>query len=263
MTIAAFIAPIALSLALAGCARGDDLDRTRALFAGSAIDPQTATDLGFTVTRDRDGVTLSDRDGGCSSRGVYRVRSGGGSPVAITAPHGTSDRGTRALASALFEDGFGAAAAWNSAPRLTTSQCPGFDLARAGDHAFTAFALGFSDRFPDGLVVQLHGFDGDRRESAGAADAAMIVSDASRTPSARILDIADCLSAALAPRTVLVFPVETGELGALQNAQAEALHAKGHSGFAHLELSLDLREALLDDGLLRAGFGKCISGEAA
>lgn len=206
------------------------------------------------------GKLVSEPAGQCRGRGVYLLRSDADRPLAITAPHRGSDRHTGTLAAQIFLESGAAAAAWNSAPRTPSAACPhALDLAKASKHPFTAFALAFARRHKDGLVVQLHGFDRRKRAEAAAADAAVIVSNGTMTPDPGLLALADCLSVALAPAPVLVFPYEASELGALTNAQGAALRQAGLGGFAHLELSLDLRQRLVGDEDLRTRFTGCLT----
>jgi hypothetical protein len=205
-------------------------------------------------------IALTEPEGTCSGRGVYLVREGAGLlPVALVAPHRGADIRTGEIASALFAEFPFAAAAWNSAPRRSGEGCAeGGDVTREPTHYLTAFSQAFARRHPDGRIVQLHGFDSARRlgQAGQAADA--IVSDGSAAPSDRLLDLADCLAAAFPARSILVYPIDTGELGATTNAQGLALRAAGFPGFAHLELSGTFRKALETDPAERARLAACL-----
>lgn len=216
------------------------------------------------TSREWQGAVLTEAADDCKGRGTYLVREDGGAlPLAVTAPHRGADQHTGTLAASLFLESRAAAAAWNSAPRNPQVDCPhALDLARERYHPFTAFALAFARRYPEGLLVQLHGFDRKNRYEAVARDASMILSNGTREPDARLLELADCLSLSLAPHSARVFPVETGELGALANAQGMALRGAGFNGFVHLELSAELRRDLVGDDTLRARFRKCLEQAA-
>lgn len=237
------------------------------LFAAALVGARNwqkdAAALGLEPRRDEPqlpGVLLAEPQGECFGRGSYLLREAGGLPLALTAPHRGSDRHTGTLAAALYLETGAAAATWNSAPRRASQTCPAaLDLAREPLHPFTAFALAFAERFPTGRVVQLHGFDGARRQGLAASEAAVIVSDGTDRPSEALLDLADCLSLALAPRAVLVYPFETRELGALSNAQGQTLRAAGFDGFVHLEMSAALRAELVADAGLRGRLGDCLA----
>lgn len=242
-------------------------DQARALFASYLATGEAEAHLlrsaGFEADNvpEAPGATLLvEPEGDCAGRGTYWLREAG-APIALTAPHRGSDRHTGALAAALFMETGARGAGWNSAPRRASETCANaLDLAREEKHPFTAFASALAAEHPHGLVVQLHGFDGDRRESLPASEAAMILSDGTNAPSDRLLDLADCLSLAFAPREVLVYPHQTGELGALTNAQGRLLRAEGFGGFVHLEISADMRDALVADEALRDKLGECLVG---
>ncbi len=241
-----------------GCSSADARD----YFAQAAPQERDAAILGLARSEESGSIMLRDTRH-CGSGGEYRVRKGTAVPFAITAPHAFHDRRTGELAMRIFARSRAAAAAQNTVARDGSDGCEALDVARQGEHLFTQFALGFSDRFPDGLVVQLHGFNGAKRSSSRAEEASAIVSNGTASPGPDTLDLADCLSRALAPRAVLVYPTETSELGAEDNAQGKALREAGGARFAHLELSADLRGAMISDEQLLDSVGSCLEEAAA
>jgi hypothetical protein len=248
------LAIVLLTGTLAGACSSED---ARGYFAQRVLEEGDATIVGLTRSEDSGSIVLRDASH-CGSGGEYRLRKGAVAPLAITAPHAFHDRGTGELAMRIFASSRAAVAAQNTVARDGSDGCEALDVARENEHLFTEFALGFSDRFPDGLVVQLHGFDGARRSTARAEEAAAIVSNGTPFPGSDTLDLADCLSRALAPRAVLVYPRGTSELGAEDNAQGKALREAGGARFAHIELSADLREAMTSDEQLLDSFGACL-----
>ena len=238
-------------------------DQARSYFAAQlAGRPLSASglDLLKRPAADWDGVILAEPSAACRGTGIYWLRDGVAAPLAITAPHGGSDRHTAAIVQRMFVEGHAAAAAFNSAPRTAGRACHGIaiDLADRTDHPFTAFALEFAARHPRGLVVQLHGFDADAR----ALDTAVIVSNGTSSPDARVMDIADCLSRAAAPDAVSVYPAEADALGGTDNAQGKAMRAAGHDGFIHLETAPAFRTRLMNSAALRQAVGACLEGAA-
>ncbi|WP_435199920.1 hypothetical protein [Qipengyuania sp. 902] len=237
-------------------------EKARGFFAQEALQERDAANLGLTRTEEDKFIVMRDTRH-CGDGGEYRLRNGAAVPLAVTAPHAFHDRGTGELAMGILLRSRAAAAAQNTVARDGSDGCKALDVAREDEHLFTQFALGFSDRFPDGLVVQLHGFDGARRSTARAEEAAAIVSNGTPSPGLDTLDLADCLSRALAPHAVLLYPAETNELGAEDNAQGKALRKEGGARFAHIELSADLREAMISDEQLLASFAACLEEAAA
>ena len=248
-----------LSATTVGACSGAD---ARDYFAQAAPQERDAKIVGLTRSEESGSVVLRDTRH-CGSGGEYRLRKGAAVPLAITAPHAFHDRGTGELAMHIFARSRAAVAARNTVARDGSDGCEALDVAREGEHLFTQFALGFSDRFPDGLVVQLHGFDGGRRSTSQAEQAAAIVSNGTPAPDPDTFDLADCLSRALAPRAVLVYPTETRELGAEDNAQGKALREAGGARFAHIELSAALRETMTRDEPLLDSLAACLEEAAA
>ena len=243
---------------IGGCAVAD----ARNYFAQGAPVTRDAAVFGLARSEENDWIVLRDARP-CGGGGVYKLRKGAVLPLAITAPHALHDRGTGELAMSSFARSRAAVAAQNTIARDGSDGCEALDVARDSEHLFTQFALGFSDRFPNGLVVQLHGFDGERRSTARAQEAAAIVSNGTPSPDAQTLDLADCLSRALAPRHVLVYPTETSDLGGEHNAQGQALREANGAGFVHIELAAETRAAMTGNAELFEAFTTCLEGAAA
>ena len=222
--------------------------REQGLFASKAASPIEAT-------------RLDETDSDCSGRGAYMIaRDPAASALLVSAPHRGSDLHTGTLALQIFGEGNLAAAAFNSAPRRASKACENAaDLARSPDNHFTAFSLAFADRYPKGRIVQLHGFEREFRQSQAGSEADVILSNGTQSASEDLLDIADCLSIRLAPRTVLVYPNDVTELGALSNAQGQALRDNGFDRFIHIELSRGFREVLVGDASSRRALLNCLT----
>jgi hypothetical protein len=205
-------------------------------------------------------LRLAEPDDACEGKGVYLLRDEEDvAPVALMAPHRGADRWTGNIAAQLFDEHPFAAAAWNSAPRHASSECDTHgDVTRVPTHFFTSFSLAFASRFPQGRVVQLHGFDRKLRTSAAGRRADIIVSDGTESPSDGLLSLADCLGNALPLHVISAFPVDTPELGALHNRQGQALRNAGFDGFVHVEIASELRRSLTEDAQLRASLAQCL-----
>lgn len=205
---------------------------------------------------------LREPDGACRGGGLYMIRSEAtaGPPLLISAPHRHADRLTGALTLRLFNELGAAAAAWNSVHRRASkSDCEGTtDLARLQRHPFTAFSMAFAAAYPDGRVVQIHGFDPRRRVSAAGRNADLILSSGSETVGRAVRAIAHCLRGDLPGWQVAVFPTDVRELGARKNAQGRQLRAAGFRGFVHVELAYRFRRKLMEDEELRRRFGNCL-----
>jgi hypothetical protein len=221
---------------------------------GHGLAAQTVAEDGW------QGLSIAENEDSCEGRGAYFLRDDAdAAPVALMAPHRGADRWTGSIAALLFEEQRFAAAAWNTAPRRSTRDCKASgDVTRTETHFFTSFSLAFAKRFPDGRVVQLHGFDKKLRTTASGRRADIILSNGSETPDDSLLALADCLTEVLPLHKVRVFPLDTSELGALQNRQGQALRRAGFDGFVHIEIATGLRRILTSDARLRATFAACL-----
>ena len=231
----------------------------RRQFALALRGDTAAAPVGLQARPNANWRTLQESEGDCRGRGTYLLRNQSAAPLAIVAPHRGSDRWTGTLAAALFDEGVGLAAAWNSAPRRGKGECPGGDPTRLETHYLTAFSLAFADVHSGGRIVQLHGFDGARRRSRAARLADIIISEGTDTPNEALYDFADCLSRELHPLRVRVFPGDVAELGALNNRQGQAVRAAGFTGFAHIEMARSVRRRLVEDAPLRRRFAACLT----
>jgi hypothetical protein len=208
-----------------------------------AADWQT---LGFellAVGNDSNGfLVLREAPDRRQGRGFYvfpRSRSRG-KAILVQAPHGTErdDLLTSAIAHTLMSGGKPVVAgAWSTLPRKT------LDLTHTTETIFEAMMLAFAEVHPRGRILQIHGFNRQKRETTRGRKASIIASDGTESPRPDLERYATCLSRAL-DVDAAVFPTDVRELGALTNTQGTALRQSGSFRFFHLELSLGLRRRL-------------------
>lgn len=198
--------------------------------------------------------------------GAYLVRVGSTSPVVLQAPHAFFDLGTERIALAMFaaEKGWPRALFVNTIHRyvgidgvkVRQDNAPA-DPCHNPEHLFNYATRAAIEAVDGAEVVQLHGFGEDG--GAGPAFAA-IVSGGGKPATSRSREVAVALRGVLG--SVALYPEDTDELGALNNAQKRAVHefneVQGRSGasfaarrFVHVELSAAARQQLRDDEPLR------------
>ena len=178
--------------------------------------------------------------------GSYLLRSGLHDWVLLEAPHSDDDLYTGRIVRNLFLRGYFAGAGFNSLSRWSVDRQARYgDFARREDTAFAAFAVAFLAEHPGGTVVQIHGFDAEKRGEASFADADIVVSEGTDAPGPRTHAFRDCLDRLL-PGRVLLYPEDTRELGGTRNATGQIVR-QGGGYFLHLELSLNLRSRLRRD----------------
>jgi hypothetical protein len=209
-------------------------------------------------------VSLGDKEGELwvireqsshkTGRGIYAVRVGKAQSLAIQAPHSGADRYTGEIALRLLQEGKAKAGAWRTVPRSKA------DLAHLEGTYFQAFTRAFAQVFPTGQIIQLHGFEQEKRVGRSAGDAEIVLSDGTTTPPPRLTQVANCWKRELSV-VVKRYPDEAKDLGATNNAQARLLHSLGHSGFLHVEMSEGIRAQLQKDPARRAAWLRCVTDE--
>jgi hypothetical protein len=205
---------------------------------------------------DKDGTlwVIREQSSRKTGRGIYVVRVGTAQALAIQAPHSGADRYTGEIALRLLQEGKAKAGAWRTVPRGKA------DLAHLGGTYFQAFTRAFAQVFPSGQIMQLHGFEQEKRVGRSVGEAEIVLSNGTSTPPAQLTQVANCWKHTLSI-VVKRYPDEAKDLGATTNAQALLLHSLGHSGFLHVEMSEGIRARLHKDPARRAAWLRCVTGE--
>ena len=178
-----------------------------------------------------------------AGRGFFVLRAG--APVMLQIPHAFHDELTREIGVSVFKRGRFSAAAWNTVPRQfeQNGQVINADMAHLTNTYFIAFSRAFARHYPQGNIVQLHGFDQSKRNSSTAASAAAIISNGSGRASPLLKKIAVDLQQKT-KLNILVYPDDVRELGATTNTVAADLRDIGFTQFTHIEMSRGFRERL-------------------
>lgn len=186
-----------------------------------------------------DYLTLQELPTAKYGRGFFAVNRRSGKNWLLQAPHADSDLYTGKIASRLFLDGAFKAAQWNTVKRDIS------DMAHTPNTYWQAFTLAFAEQYPDGKIIQIHGFDQAVRKSAAGETSDMILSAGHEQTPLWIQQTAVCLKNAF-PTRVSLYPVDIQELGGTTNVQGQLLRSLKHEGFLHIEMSKTLREELLN-----------------
>ena len=178
-----------------------------------------------------------------AGRGFFVLRAG--APVMLQIPHAFHDELTREIGVSVFKRGRFSAAAWNTVPRKfeQNGQVINADMAHLTNTYFIAFSRAFARHYPQGNIVQLHGFDQSKRKSSAAAFADVIISNGSGRASPLLKKIAVDLQQKT-KLNILVYPDDVRELGATTNTVAADLRDIGFTQFTHIEMSRGFRERL-------------------
>ncbi|NOQ34598.1 MAG: hypothetical protein GQ569_01720 [Methylococcaceae bacterium] len=206
--------------------------------------------LGFKRQAESPFIFLSEME--TQGRGFIVLRSENSKPWLLQAPHAKSDLYTGKIASRLFLEGEFKAVIWNSLPRKK------IDVAHLYQSHWQAVTQAFSVQYPQGRIIQIHGFSAKKRKSLVAQNSDMIVSAGHLFPPLWVQKVVECLKA----KTVLkvsLYSYDVNELGATKNSQSQLLQSLGHQGFIHLEMNKKLREDLLKNAALRKQLLVCLA----
>ena len=225
-------------------------DKLKSLFNGSDAGGDWH-DLKIQQVNLRDVVILQESPTAKQGLGVFAVRMQATNNRLIQAPHADSDLYTGKIASRLFLEGGFKAAQWNSVKRNIS------DMAHTPNTYWQIFTEAFAERYPDGKIIQLHGFERSTRKTKAGESSEIILSAGHDAPPPWIQQTADCLKKAL-PNKVSLYQFDVKELGGTTNVQGQLLRSHGHDGFLHIEMSKDMRNELLDNVELRKLFINCL-----
>lgn len=207
-------------------------------------------------------LSLHEVAGQFEGKGRYLLRPRGTLAVALQAPHADTDLYTGDIAERLFVEMPVVAAAFSTLPRWAVDvRGRPADLAQRSDSLLVTFTNAFLNRHPDGIVVQLHGFDGANRETEAGATADIVISDGTRHPRHELVATRDCLIDITAGR-VRLYPDEVVELGGTFNVIGGLIRDAALGRFVHLEMNLQFRRRLMADAEVRRNLVNCLMAGA-
>lgn len=242
----------------------EEVARAQALFL-RVLEGETGTEiqsswsrLGFDLvdTQEQGLMLLREKPAQRRGRGFFAFRKGGGSALQI--PHAFKDKMTREIGIALFQQGHFSAAAWNTVPRrfVINGDPVDADMAHLTNTYFIAFSRAFAQHYPQGSILQLHGFEQGKRRHDVARNAAAILSNGTRTPPPALREFASCF-AQNTGTSILTYPYDVHELGGTTNSIAAALREENFNRFFHLEMSREFRSAMNQNTTLQKTLVHC------
>lgn len=196
-------------------------------------------------------ITLQELPTAKQGRGFFAINTQATKNRLLQAPHADSDLYTGKIANRLFLENEFKAAQWNTVKRDIS------DMAHEPDTYWQAFTQAFAKQYPDGKIIQLHGYEQDIRKTAAGEASDMILSAGHNAPPPWLQQTAACLKKAF-PKRVSLYPSDVRELGGTTNVQGQLLQTLKHDGFLHIEMSHAMRKELLDSADTRKLFMSCL-----
>jgi len=192
--------------------------------------------------------------------GEYFFNKKSKATLVLQAPHRYHDKYTGAIAKKLYKQGTISSIALNTLPRYTPSDQHDYgDFSRLKASMHTAYSLGFMAVNPNGKIIQLHGFDANKRRSATAQSADIILSNGTQYNTEYLLALQGCFENK--GWHTARYPSQVKELGATKNAIGMLLRVKGYDAFHHIELNFETRKTLNSESNRRLEFLACLLEE--
>lgn len=230
----------------------NDLEKAKILFynlfssSDFSTDEKTWDSLGFQVERGDSFLIIKEKKSDQTGKGVYIFNLSKPSQMVIEAPHRPSDLHTGPITIQLMDDGLFLAAALNTVPRKRAN------FTREKMTYYNAFTEAFGNAYPQGNIIQLHGFDEDSRDPL----LDLILSATIVSPPPLFYHYAACLRSL--PIKISLFPRDINKLGGTKNINAKQFYASKSQGlFLHLEMGIKLREKLKNNKEFRQTFFRC------
>lgn len=224
-------------------------DKLKPVFNGASLGDWQS--LAMQQVNHQDFITLQELPTAKQGRGFFAINTQAKNNWLLQAPHADSDLYTGKIVSRLFLSGEFKAAQWNTVKRDIS------DMAHTPNTYWQAFTQAFAEQYPDGRVIQLHGYDQEIRKTKAGESGDMILSAGHEAPPLWVQQTAACLKKAF-PQRVSLYPFDVQELGGTTNVQGQLLQSLGHDGFLHIEMSKHMRRQLLDKAKLRNKFINCL-----
>jgi hypothetical protein len=196
-------------------------------------------------------ITLQELPTAKNGRGFFAINTQVKNNRLLQAPHSDTDLNTGKIVSSLFLTGGFKAAQWNTVRREIS------DMAHTPDTYWQSFTKAFAEQYPDGKIIQLHGYEQTSRATDAAVGTDIIVSAGHKSPPLWVQQTAACLKKSLS-QIVALYPIDVQELGGTTNVQGQLLQSLGHQGFLHIEMTKVTRQALVDNADLRNRFMSCL-----
>jgi hypothetical protein len=233
------------------------------LFAGEFTAPASsiANDLGFSWRENEFDIVLVDN--AKRGWGEYRFSKTATSDIVLQIPHRYSDMHTGKIARLIFAGRGIASIALNSVSRRTPVNLNpdlSADMAHLPASFHSAYGRAFAARYPDGHLVQLHGFDPQKRRSHQGQQANVIMSTGAPWSNAYLLETQQCFIDQ--GWKALRYPQQVKELGGTTNSVGILMRNLGHGGFTHIELDRETRNTLNKHPQQLAAFATCLQGAA-
>jgi len=223
--------------------------------------------LKLSLTKVNDLLLVSETLPPYRGQGLYVIRVKAEGDILLQAPHSFHDLKTGNIAIKMMRDNPIRALAMNTVSRkylTSTGEKYNADMAHLPESLFMAFSRAFTRVHSNGKIVQLHGFNAEKRAQIFDEDNVktnrlqMILSNGTRAVDQQLIQQKSCIDQTLSIQSHL-YPLDINELGGTTNTIGRAVRQLGFSGFEHIEISLPVRKKLNHSKKMRRGLFECVS----
>ncbi len=216
------------------------------------------SELNLMLLKTPEFLFISEKKSPFSGQGFFVINRHAVNMNLLQAPHAFHDRKTGNISIKLFVENKLKALAINTANRNSDSQAGNkisADMAHLQNSLFVAFSQAFVNEFSHGRIVQLHGFNANKRKATQGFD--FILSQGANSYAQRLIHQKECLRHRLSEQSY-VYPLDTRVLGGTKNRIGNLVRSLGFTGFEHIEISLPKREQLNRSSKARNQFSRCV-----
>jgi hypothetical protein len=228
------------------------MDKGRLLFdkvmLQNSIEPEDYAGLHLKVFGKDNSTYIFDDALSCSGNGYFIFNPTAKREILIQAVHQYSDGPVGDILRHFQEEDSFKALAFNSHRRSSQA-----DITHNDDSYLKQFSLSFIERYPNAVIIQLHGFLKEKRKTKLGREAEIIISNGNKHPAKQLQKMAACLSKHWLTK---VYPWQVSELGATTNEVGRAL---SEGRFIHIEMNTKVRDELRLDKGSREVFLACLS----
>ncbi len=228
---------------------------------------QKLRSLNLTLIETGEFLLISEAQPPYTGQGLYVIRASSAgtpvSPVLLQAPHGYYDLKTGSIAIKIMQENAIRALAVNTVHRRIRyvdkarhTDNKNADMAHLSESLLMAFSRAFAKVVDNGRIIQLHGFNADKRPQTRQLD--MIISNGTSVVSQQLISQKDCIDRALSTSSK-IYSLDISILGGEKNRIGQAVRKQDFSGFNHIEMSLPLRKKLNRSARQRRAFSQCFA----
>jgi len=221
---------------------------------------QQLSDFNLQLKQNKKIIVISESREPYRGQGLFIIRKSSSAAVLLQAPHAFHDIKTGSISIKLMNELKFKALAVNTVNRRyssATGEQTTADMAHMRQSLFIAFSQAFVKVIEAGKIIQLHGFNTDKRSQTRNVD--IILSNGTKNYTANNLIIQQsCIEREL-KLNVKVYPMDINRLGGTSNSIGRSIRNSGYNKFEHIEMSLSVRKSLDQSRKKRKAFIGCVT----